>query len=494
MKGKTLWVAVAGVAAIGVTGCVDRQAQKEAKATQQFVSNPVKLVSVQTVKEQTLIQTQEITGGITTADDASVGPKITGRITAVYVKDGDPVTAGQIIAVQDTSTLQDQLKSAMAGLASARANLSQTVANAALTPMKSAAAVNAAQAQLRSAKANLDKAKAGARPEERTQVEWQVKSAKSGLDLASSNLEREKKLFEQGAVSRQDLDQAQNAYNSALTAYNGALQSQLMQVNGTRTEDLAIAEEAVRSAQDNLKSAQAQQRLDIVLDDQVQAARAGVQSATAQVSIAQQAIEDASIRAPFSGHISGKPLQVGAIAAPGTVVARIVGGQGAYFEGQVSEEDIASLKTGSPVQIKVDALDGKIFEGQIAAISPLGSDVGRLFNVRVSFSGALDGIRPGMYAKGTIQIRTIPNTVVLPFNAVQKRGLEDIVFVVDGDKAKAVKVKTGIRQQDLIQIEGLTPGQQVVTQGQESLIDGAKVQIDKTGSVSASLAATTIGG
>lgn len=490
---KTSLLIAAGLMVLMAGGCVNRQAQQEAKATEKIVSNPVISVSVQTVTEAPVIQTQEITGGVTTADDASVGAKISGRITAVYVKDGDPVSAGQVIASQDTSTLNAQLSSALAGLASARSNLSQAVANAAIQPSKSSAAVNAAQAQLRSAKATLQKAKTGARPEERAQSDWQVKAAKSALDLAKIQLDRQKQLFDQGAVARQQLDQAQNAYDAALTGYNSALQGQLIQVNGTRSEDLTVAQEAVRAAEDNLRTAQAQKKLDVLLSDQVQSAQAGVQSAQAQVAIAQQAVADAQIRSPFAGHISGRPLQAGTMASPGMTIARIIGGQGAYFEGQVSEGVVAKLTVGSPVQITVDALGKRVMPGSIAAISPLGTDVGRLFSIRVAFNGSTDGVKPGMYARGVVQIGRIPNAVMVPVNAVLSVGADSVAYIVDGKKAKAVKVKVGIRQGDQVQVTGLQPGQQLVVRGQETLVDGSQVQIDKSSAVSANATATVRG-
>lgn len=482
----------AGLLTLSLTGCVDRQAQKEAKATQQFVSNPLKTVSVQTVKEQTLVQTQELTGSVTSGEDTQIGPKTTGRLVAVYVKDGDPVSAGQVIAEQDISTLRDQLNMALAGLSSANAQLSQAKANALVGPSKSSASVAAAQAQLRSAQAGLQKAKAGARPEERQQAEWQVRSAKSALDTARAQLDRQQQLFNQGASARQQLDQAQTAYDAALTAYNAALQSQLAQAS--RPEDVMVAEEAVRSAQENLRSAQGQKRLDVLLDDQVRAAMAGVQSAQAQVAIARQAVEDAKIRAPFAGHISGKPMQAGGIASPGSTIARLVGGQGAYFEGQVSEDMVSSMAVNSPVTIKVDALPARTFEGHIAGVNPMGTDVGRLFTVRVMFHGSTDGIKPGMYARGTVTIRTIPNSIVVPVSSIVKNGAQNTVYVVEGDKAKAVNVKPGVRQQDMIQVDGLQAGQQLVIQGQDTLTDGAKVSVDKSGQASASLAVRAVGG
>lgn len=482
---------VSGLAVL-LSGCVDRQAQQEAKKTQEFVTNPVKTVSVELVKTQTLVQTQELTGSVTSGEDTQIGPKQSGKLVAVYVKDGDPVAAGQLIAEQDQSTLRQQLSGAIAGLSSAQSQLAQAVANATVGPSKSSAAVAAAQAQLRSAQAALKKAKEGARPEERQQAEWQVRSAKSALDTARAQLDRQQALFNQGATSRQLLDQTQTAYDAALGGYNAALQGQLAQAS--RPEDVAVAQEAVRTAQENLRSAQAQKQLDVLLSDQVRSAQAGVQSAQALVSIARQAIEDAKIKAPFAGHIAGKPMQVGSIVSPGAPVARLVGGQGDYFEGQVSEDAVPDLTVGSSVEIRVDAIPGRTFSGAIAAISPVGTDVGRLFSVRVTFKEGIGDVKPGMYARGTVKVRSIPNSVVIPVSAVVKNGTESAVFIVEGEKAKRVVVKPGIRQQDMMQVDGLSAGQQLIIQGQDTLVDGAKILVDKSGQASTSLALKVVGG
>lgn len=484
-------IGMAGVVLVA-GGCVDRGAQKQAKRTEELVSDPVVTVTAQPVGFQTLTENLEITGQVTTASDTQIGAKQSGRIVSVFVKDGDPVTPGQTIAVQDTTSLNAQLsqalasvQTALAGTQSANAALSQALQNARIQPTKTASQVRQAEAALRSAKAQLGKAIKGARTEDRVQAEWAVRQAKSNLDKAQKDLDRYTKLVEEGAVARTQLEAAQNVYNQSLAAYNAALQQQLVLSNGTRPEDIEVAREAVRQAEESLKNAQAQQSLDVNLNEQVLAARAQVnssraqlQSAQAQVIIARQAISEAVIKAPFMGKIAGNPIQPGAVVGPGTPVARIVGREGSYFEGEVPETNIEKVAKGAIVAIKVSALNEMTFSGVVKAISPTGESVGRLFHVRIAFTGDTAALKPGMYATGMITLRTVPNAATVPVTSIVKRNGKDVVFIVDGAIAKAVPVTTGLKTDGVIQVEGLSANQRVIVAGQNSLDDGSKIKLE----------------
>lgn len=477
--------------ALAIGGCVNRDAQKQAKTTEKIVSDPTVTVSAKPIAFQTMVETLEITGQVTTSSDSQVGAKNSGKIVAVYVKDGDPVSVGQTIAVQDTSSLSAQLNQALSGIQaassamqSANAQLSQAMSNARIQPTRSASAVRQAEAQLRSAKAQLTKVLAGAREEERAQAEWNVRQAKSALDKAQKDLDRYTKLVAEGAVAAAVLEQYRLAYDTAQANYNSALQRQL--ALSTRAEDVEVAREAVRTAEEAVRSAKAQQALDVNLSDQVQAARgqvnaakAQMQSAQAQVALARQAIADATIKAPFSGKISGNPVQAGTVVGPGTPVARIVGKEGSYFEGEVPESNIDKIGIGSPVSVEVSALGGVKFNGSVQAVSPAGETVGRLFKVRVALSSDTSTLKPGMYATGKVVLRTVPNAATVPTVAIVKRDGKDVVFVLDGEKAKLVAVRTGLQTDGVIQVEGLTSGQQVIVAGQNSLDDGSKVKLEK---------------
>lgn len=480
--------------ALILAGCnVDRDKQAQSKRTSEIVSDPTVTVTAQALSYQTLSDTLEITGEVTTSSDTQVGAKSSGKIVAVYVKDGDPVQAGQTLAVQDTTSLSAQLSQALASVQtaasasrSAYAQLSQAIQSAKVQPTRSASAVLQAEAQLRSAKAQLTKALAGAREEDRERAAWNVKQAKSAMDKAQKDLDRYTKLVAEGAVPAAMLEQYRLAYDTAMANYNSALQSQLALSN--RSEDIEIAREAVRQAEAAVTNAKAQQALDVNLNDQVLSARAQVestkaqmQSAQAQVAIARQAMNDATIKAPFAGKVSGNPVQPGSVVGPGSPVVRIVGKEGSYFEGEIPESNIGKIDIGSNVTVTVNAIPGATFQGVVRAISPAGETVGRLFKARVAFLGNTSNLKPGMYATGTVVLRTIPNAATVPATAIVKRSGKDVVFVIEGDEAKAIPVTIGLRTDGVVQVSGIPAGRQVIVAGQNSLDDGSKVKLDQPG-------------
>lgn len=476
MTYKAAFPVAAGVVLLSASGCVNRAQQQQAKRTEAIITNPTRPVIFTPVKIQTLTQTLEITGDVTTSSDAMAGAKNSGRLVDVYVRDGDAVKAGQVIAVQDTSNQRIQLQQALAQEASAQSALTQAIANLRVGPSKSTAAVLMAQAQLNSAKSQLQKALNGARPEERAQADANVAAAKSSMDTAQKTRDRQRQLLDQGAISQQDFDTAENAYENAVSQYQNALESQRLSRAQTRPEDIQAARDAVASAQENLNSARAQKKLDSLLVDQVTAAHANLHVSEAQVRQAEQGIADAQIRAPFDGRVDGKPTPVGTVVSSGGQVAHIVGRAGTYFEGQVSEDDVSQMSTGSPVEVNLDALPGQSFPGHVAAISPSASSIGRLFTIRVQLDSQSPAIKPGMFARGEVIVRKIPNATVVPAIALVRKNGENYVFVVEGQKAHQLKVGTGLREGDLIEVTGLSPGEQVITTGQTDLAEGSPIK------------------
>ncbi|AIE86554.1 efflux RND transporter periplasmic adaptor subunit [Fimbriimonas ginsengisoli] len=495
---RTLTFVLAGVMVLAGAGCVNRQAQDQAKKTAQLLGDPIRVVSVQPVSTTSLTETLEITGDVTAGQDATIGSKQSGRVASVFVKDGDTVSAGQLIAQLDTATLQAQLNQAQAQVGqalatsnSARSALSQALRNASVGPTKTSSAIRQAQAALRGAQSQLQKALNGARPEERRQAESNVAAAKSTLETQQKELKRIETLVKEGAIAGNRLDQQQNAVSTAQSQYDNAVQALSLIRSGTRQEDIDAARDQVRQAQESVRTAQAQKELDPLLRDQVDSARAQVestraqvQSAQAQVAIARQAIADAQIRAPFAGKILGKPIQAGAVAGGGTTVARLIGNQGVYFSGQVPSAEVSRIRPGLPVTVTVDALPGQTFAGTVSAVSPQAESVGRLFDVRIQLSDGAGRIKPGMFAKGLIQLRQISNATVVPEGAVVRQGDNAFVFIVDGDKAKRIPVTLGLQKDGLIQVSGVPSNAMLIVRGQDTLSPGTKVKTERVSTAS----------
>ncbi|RYG45649.1 efflux RND transporter periplasmic adaptor subunit [bacterium] len=477
---------------IGASGCRNTAAQEQAKQTQAITGDTTVVVETAPATIRPIAEELEITGQIATSADTQVSAKQGGRLVAIYVKDGDPVTAGQVLAEVESTTLLDQLAQAeaqaantRAQLLSSRAQLTQQIRNAAISPQRSQGALGQAQAGLRSAKAQLQKALNGARPQERAQAQAQLDQARTNLETQRIELKRVETLVQEGAIAGNRLDQQRNTLAQAESAFRTATESLGLLTSGTRQEDISVAREAVRQAEEGVKSAQATRELDATLRDQVDAARANVsalqaslRSSEAQIRIARQNLEDAKIRAPFAGRVNGQPAQVGQVVAPGTLVVQLVGQGASYFEGTVPEGQFSRMSVGLPVQVQITAINRTV-SGKIAALAPQSSSIGRQFTARVELAERPAGIAPGMFASGTVTLRTVPNATVVPVDVVVSSGDKDYVVVAEGDTAKRYPVTLGIRKDRDVQVTGLPVGAQIVVRGQATLNDGAKIRIEK---------------
>jgi RND family efflux transporter MFP subunit len=461
--------------ALASGGCVDRAAQAQAKETEKIVSDPRVAVITAPARAQNVNRTVEITGEITSGEDSQVGAVISGRLISVFVKDGDRVTTGQVLAQQDTATLNESLRQAQAQVNAALAQVAQARKNAQISPRISEAQVQTAAAALANARSQYQKAVAGPRLQERRQVEAQLEGARENLATQQKELERVRTLVREGAVAANRLEQQENAVASARATVNSTEAQLRLLREGTRAEDIAAARAAVRQAEESLRSARGSQALDTTLTDQVNAAVAQVESAQATVAQVQRQIADATIRAPFSGTVSGKPAQIGQVLGPGTAILRLVAeGSEAYFEGDVPEPNLAEVSVGSEVQVRIDALRATL-PGRVATLNPVGSSIGRLFKARIELLQRPAGLRSGIFARGVIILERFPDAVTVPATAIVRRDGKSVLFTLQGDTARAVPVTSGIRVGDRLQVRGVSAGAQVVVSGQESLDDGSKV-------------------
>lgn len=462
-------------------GCVNREQQKAAKETQAVITDQRVHIALGEVRTQDVQETFEISGNITTAEDSQVSARQPGKVARVFVSDGDHVQAGQIVAELDATPLRAQYQQALAQFQNAQSGLSTAVGNLRYGPLKSEAAVRQARAGLRSAESTLARWQTGARTEERAQAQANLEAAKTNLKIAKDDLERKKNLVAEGALAKVNQDQSENVYAAALQQYNNALQAELIVERGSRTEDIDVAKANVAQARDQLTNAKAAQKLDVLYTDAVNSARAQVQAAKAQLELAKSNLDDTVIRTPFAGQVAGKPIQSGTIISAGTPVVRIIGGQGAYFEGQVPQNHLKDVPIGTQVTIQVDSLPGKQFHGSVSAVNPLGVEIGRLFKVRITLTGDLQGLKPNMFAHGTIVSRRVPNAAVVPNTAIVAIGQKSVVFTEADGKAHANPVELGIRLESVTQVtSGLSPGQKIIVEGQDSLEEGSPVTTEKT--------------
>jgi len=465
-------------------------------------------VSVQPARTGDISKTVSVTGSLVALNDVVVGPRTGGKVVAVHVREGDPVSAGQIVAVMDETDYRAQVDSARAALEAAltrerqarimadqaRNQLQQAELNLDVTDRSTSAGLAVAKAALDSAEQSLAVIRQGARQQERQQAEQQVRAAKANLDKLAADLKRMRELHKDQAVSTSQLDQVQAAYEAAEAQYRTAQEALSLIKEGARREDIRRAELAVEQAREGLKKAEADRRMVDIRKNDVANARAalrsaeeGVQAAVqatrqarAALRLAENALNNAYVRSPISGFVAARLAEPGQQVGAGVPILRLVAPGSVYFQAGVPESEYADLRVGQKVVVTVDALPGERFDGRVSKVYPVASSAARSFTVRVDFP-ADSRLRPQMFARGVITVGTHKDTVLVPKDAVlfgDDNG-QARLFVVGSDKrAHERRVQPGYMDPAQVEIlSGVKPGEKVIVAGQNALRDGDLVTV-----------------
>ena len=441
-------------------------------------------------------ETVDVTGPLIAQDDVTVSVKASGKITAVLVREGDTVSQGQLLAQQDTVDLQNNLivqranlESARTKLAQAEAQYRQSLTNLTLTGSQTLSAVRQAKAALESAVQQQKITQEGARKQERQQADENVKGALADRDKARSDLKRYQNLYRQQAVSAQQLDQAQAASDSAEARFNSATQARNLTFEGARPEEIRRAQLAVDGAKQLYITAQANRsqvslrRADITnARAVVDAGRAGISQAAANVRIAQQAITDTELRSPISGVVAERKAEPGQqlTTAKGDVV-RIVGLNSIYFDASLSETQYSKIQVGQPVAVNVYALPSKNFKGKVDKVFPVAS-ASRSFTVRISLVNEGNQLRPQMFASSKITVNQRNNVVVVPREALLDiKANKAHIFLNANGKAEQREVTLGLADlKNYEVVSGLKQGESLVISGITQIQNGDKIEPIKT--------------
>lgn len=145
----------------------------------------------------------------------------------------------------------------------------------------------------------------------------------------------------------------------------------------------------------------------------------------------------------------------------------------------ISETDLAEVRQGMPVEVQFDAYPDEAFSGTVNRIYPTIDPATRTFTVEVRISNQGERIKPGMFARVTIDLGSQVNVVVPDRAVVKQTGSGNkYVFVLKGNKVSYNKVELGQRLGDSYElISGVADGDSVVISGQTRLIDGSQVQV-----------------
>lgn len=297
-------------------------------------------------------------------------------------------------------------------------------------------AFEAARGQADAAAASDSKAQAGLRPQE-------LEQARIDYTRAADEYKRMKFLMDRQSLAANDFQKFEAQYLAAKQRYE-------MAQAGTRGEEKLSAS-------------------------------AGARAAAAQLHEAQKHLDDCKLRAPISGVIGMKHVDVGNTIAAGTPVFTVLQLNPVQLRAGVPEAQIGMVRTGARAQVTVPALQNRVFEGKLESVGVAADATSRTYAVKISIANADHALKAGMVGESRIFGDQLIHALTVPGASILRdsRGVPQ-VWVYDPQQRRvfARRVDVGALIGDEVEItRGLNATDQVVVAGQQNVREGSLVQV-----------------
>lgn len=463
-------------------------------------------VEVASAGPRQISESVESVGNVESPYRIEIAPRTSGRIAFLEVREGDQVKKGQLLLKIDPSDLEGAVIQQRANVAEARSRLAQAqmtqgAASVGVTSQirQQQASVASAQADLNQVRRSYDAQVQGAGSQV-SSAESSVRNAeavvvreKANLANAQTKYDRTYSLYRQGFIASQDVDDARTAVDvqkGAVAVAQGQLESSRAQLDVQKQNlevvkrkgqsDIEASKAKLTQAQAGLSLAKANQSQTPAYRENLAALRASVDAAIAQLGQAQSRLSDTAIRSPIDGTVTARKADPGALAGPGSPALEVQFLDWLYVTAAFPIDASTQVREGKVARITVDALPGRSFTGAVTNVNPAADPQSRQFTVRIRLANPGRNLRPGMYARVSVQSSLVAAAVVVPREAVKTDQLGDsTVTVVDPEGVAHVRpVKVGVDDDRGIQIlEGVAAGERVVVLSYARLRDGQKVTV-----------------
>jgi len=198
----------------------------------------------------------------------------------------------------------------------------------------------------------------------------------------------------------------------------------------------------------------------------------------ASLQLAEAKLAKMEIRAPFAGIIGLRIVSLGDYVKEGADLVNLESIDPLKVDFRVPEMFMRQVQVGQTLEVALDALPGKTFEGRVLAVNPLIDAAGRAVVVRAVVRNSDTSLRPGMFARVRLITRDSKESLVLPEQALVPQGDQQFVFKIVNDRAVRTKVDVGQRRDAKVEVvAGLNKDDIVVTAGQIKLRDNVPVKV-----------------
>ncbi|MDQ2909082.1 MAG: efflux RND transporter periplasmic adaptor subunit, partial [Candidatus Eremiobacteraeota bacterium] len=454
MKVRGAAVGAAAVAVLGgalfTTGC-SGHAKKAA-------GPPPLAVDVSRARRQDIATSLTLDGQIAPLQESTLSTPESGTVAAVYINEGDRVSAGQLLAKLDSSQLEAQLAANEAAVAQTQAKVNSSTVQAPISSQQYTSAVSQAEQNVQ-------------------QAQNRVRTAQAALKNTQLVYSSDQSLVSQGYVARTQVEQSRAAYVSAQQELNNAEQA------------LPAAQATLQTARSNTGQTQVDQAT-------IQSNRAAVAEAQANVKLMRTQIAQSSIYAPFNGVVTQRLLDPGSFAGPNQPIVRVSQLSTVYVNANVPDEDLGFVHAGTSATFTSASLPGRTFSGTISDVNATPTTGTLSYRARIRQPNPGEVLRGGMLVTVTVQKEKHRGATVVPRTALFQSGQNSnsdqnstgsavssagsaVYTVVDG-KAKMLPVEVGLETDTLAEVRGaaIRPGTQVITTRPDALQDGSVVAVN----------------
>jgi multidrug efflux pump subunit AcrA (membrane-fusion protein) len=446
-------------------------------------------VMVSKVKKDTLKADSEFIGTLTAAQQITIVPKLAGELKTLAVQKGDSVKKGQLLAQIDDRDLALALEMEKAALLQVQGQLETALIGQRQTSNElelAKAALRQAELSYHQQDGNADPSSptasgAGSQtePVQRENAPAETAGSREYPDLTSinlenlrlaweeaqKNLERMTALYEAGAVSQAEYENAVNNEKRARLAYQ---QGQLNAAGSASS--LEQAKIRLKQAEENMEQAKVS----------VAQAQNSVSQARLRVRQAADRVQDAKIVAPIDGKVFEVFAEPGETVSPQSPLITLLSADSLKLELSVSAEQLALFSAGKEYPVTVPAL-GETVTGTVQYIAPA-ADASGLYKIEAVISSHNTAVKPGMAAKLVVQETLAQDALLVPTQAIVEQAGESYVFVVENGIAVKKIVEIIKSQTEWTAVKGdLKENDTIVIKGQITLSDGNKVSIVKEG-------------
>jgi membrane fusion protein (multidrug efflux system) len=206
-------------------------------------------------------------------------------------------------------------------------------------------------------------------------------------------------------------------------------------------------------------------------------AKSRLNAAEAQLGVADRAVRDATVRAPFSGLIAARFVSRGEYVTAGQKLFELVSLDPIEVEFRLTEADSGRVALDQKVEVRVASNPNDVFYGEVTVIAPVIDEKSRTLRVKAQIENSDARLRPGLFARIDLGLDTRENAVLVPEEAILQRADGSVVFRATPDgRVERVVIETGVVRNGRVEAtRGLAAGDHIVTRGQFRLTDGQLV-------------------